>query len=300
MDLSIIIVSYNVQDYVRECLTSIFAQPPQLAFEVIVVDNVSRDRTVEIVQEEFPGVTLICNQENVGLAAATNQGVEVSTGRYVLYLNPDTRLDPGTLEGLVRFAGTRPDAAAFTCRVRNPDGSLQHSCFRFPGLGQAWYGFFPVVPMDSVQNGRYPEDYYERLFEPEHVLGAFLMVRRATLERIGAWDPGFFMYFEETDFCYRLRRAGLKALYVPQFSFVHYGGRSTAQVSEKMSVAFYRSQARFYLKHYGIPKYLALKAVVLVGLAFWLARSCLSFARGRIDWLLLRTRLGGYARILFA
>ena len=162
----------------------------------------------------------------------------------------------------------------------------------------AYYGFFPNVPMDSVENGRYPETMYDTVFEPEHVLGAFLMVRRSAVEEIGGWDARFFMYFEETDFCYRLVKSGLGIRYSPDYALIHYGGRSTSQVHEEMSVEFYRSQAFFYRKNYGLGRYLLLKAIVLLGLSYWTLRSMASVVRGRIDRALYRTRLRNYARIL--
>jgi GT2 family glycosyltransferase len=298
MDLSIILVSYNVKTYLLGCLDSIYRTTSGIAFEVVVIDNASTDGSVEAIQHSFPQVNLIRNPSNSGLAAAMAQGVSASTGRYVLYLNPDTEILDGTLAGMLRFADAAPDAAGFSCRLLNRDRSLQHSCFRFPNLRMAFYGFFPSVPMDSVANGRYPPECYDTVFEPEHVLGAFLMVRRSAIEEVGGWDARFFMYFEETDFCYRLTQSGHAIRYCPDFSVIHYGGRSTSQIQEEMSVEFYRSQARFYRKNYGLVKVVALKAIVMLGLAFWAARSSASFVRGRIGGALLRTRLVNYVRIL--
>jgi len=317
MDLSIIIVSYNVKDYLLACLRSIYSWPaadkshssitvrgnetrPAASFEIILVDNASTDGTVEAVRSSFPQVRVLANQENVGFARSNNQGLRASSERYVLFLNPDTEVGQGTLTGLLRLAQTHPEASAFTCRVLNPDGSLQHSCFHFPSLKMAFYGFFPLVPMDSVANGRYLAEQFERFFQPEHVLGACLMFRREALVELGGWDERFFMYFEETDLCYRLKRAGHITLYTPEVSIIHYGGRSTAAVPEKMSVAFYRSQSYFYRKHYSPFAFLALKAIVFFGLLFWKARTCKGLIRRRITWAQFRARLESYVRILLA
>lgn len=300
MDLSIIIVSYNVKGYLLACLRSIYAQAAKMSLEVIVVDNASTDGTVEAVRDAFPQVQLLANRENLGFARGNNLGFRASSGRYVLFLNPDTEVNEGALAGLVRLAEGHPEAAAFTCRVLNPDGSLQHSCFHFPNLRMAFYGFFPLVPMDSPANGRYPPEQYEHPFRPEHVLGACLMFRRAVLEELGGWDERFFMYFEETDLCYRLRRAGHVILYTPEVSIVHYGGRSTGALPEKMSVAFYRSQSYFYRKHYSPWAFLALKAIVFWGLLFWTARTCRGFIRRRISKAQCLARLDSYGHILLA
>lgn len=298
MDLSIILVSYNVKDYLLGCLKSIYEQTSGIEFDVWVVDNASRDDTLAAVRAQYPQVRVVDNKKNVGLSAAVAQGVEVSSGRYVLYLNPDTEMIGDTLGDMVSFADSHLDAAGFACKLLNPDHTLQHSCFRFPSLRTAFYGFFPRVPMDSVENGRYPEDLYNQVFEPEHILGAFVMVRRDALEAIGGWDTSYFMYFEETDFCYRLVKAGFRILYNPACALIHYGGRSTSQVHEEMSVEFYRSQARYYRKNYGFWKYLQLKAIVALGLLYWALRSTRGVLRGRIDRALYRTRMRNYARIL--
>lgn len=300
MDLSIIIVSYNVRMYLLACLEAVYRQMVDISLEVIVVDNVSGDGSVEAVRAAFPQVKLFANAENIGFARGNNQGVRESSGRYVLFLNPDTEMGRGTLAGLAHFADVHPEASVFTCRLSNSDGSLQHSCFHFPSLRMAFYGFFPLVPTDSVANGRYPREYFDHVFGPEHILGACLMIRREALDAIGGWDDGFFMYFEETDLCYRLQRHGYMSLYSPDFSVVHHGGRSTGAEREKMSVAFYRSQAHFYRRNYGLLRFVALKGVVLFGLLFWTARSCKNYLQRRIDGRLLKTRLVGYWEILRA
>lgn len=300
LDLSIVIVSYNVREYLQACLSSIYRWPPDRPFELIVVDNVSSDGSADAVRASFPQVRLFESSENAGFAHGNNRGTQESAGRCVLFLNPDTEVREGTLTGLVQFADTHPEAAAYTCRLVNPDGGLQMSCFRFPNLKMAFFGFFPLVPMDSLANGRYPSETFDREFQPEHVLGACLMIRRDALNALGGWDGRYFMYFEETDLCYRLRRSGQTVLYTPACTVVHHGGRSTAAVHEKMSVAFYCSQSYFYRRHYGLVAYTALKAIVALGLCFWTARSLKNFIQGRIDGALLRTRLSGYLGILQA
>jgi N-acetylglucosaminyl-diphospho-decaprenol L-rhamnosyltransferase len=300
LDLSIVIVSYNVRDYLLACLDSIYRQGADLKMEVIVVDNVSADGSVEAVKTRFPQVRLIANVQNVGFARGNNQGWAASQGRYVLFLNPDTELGAGTLEGMLTLADAHPQEAIFTCRLLNSDGSWQQSCFRFPTLRMAFYGFFPLVPMDAVANGRYPAQCGQRDFSPEHILGACLLLRREAMQAVGGWDERFFMYFEETDLCYRLRRAGYRSLYTPAFTVTHHGGRSTAPVQEKMSVAFYRSQAYFYRKNYGLARLALLKAIVFAGVLFWAARSTRGTLRGRISAALYRTRLASYWRIFWA
>ncbi|MCL5263746.1 MAG: glycosyltransferase family 2 protein [Chloroflexi bacterium] len=298
VDLSIIIVSYNVRDYLLSCLTSIHQHSEDFNFEVILVDNVSVDGTVEAVREFFPQVQIIVNTENVGFARANNQGLRACRGRYVLFLNPDTELCAGAVAGLIHAADSRPDAAAFACRMLNSDGTLQYSCFRFPNLMMATFGLFPIVSNDSVLKGRYAAHYFDRTFEPEHVLGACFMVRRQILEELGGMDENFYMYFEETDLCYRLKLSGHKIVYTPEFSVIHHGQQSTSAVKQKMSIQFYRSQAYFYRKHYGPFEQMALKAVVVLGMLCRIVKDCTSFLGGCTSWQVLQTQLGSYTRIL--
>lgn len=142
MDLSIIIVSWNVQDYLAQCLASLFANPPTRAFEVWVVDNSSTDGSLQLVQDQFPQVKIMNNLENVGFARANNQAIRQGTGRHILLLNPDTRVKPGALQKLVEFLEAHPTVGAVGSRLLNPDGSLQVSCFRFPTLSREFWRMF--------------------------------------------------------------------------------------------------------------------------------------------------------------
>ncbi len=298
-DLSISIVSYRTPDLVGSCLRSVLADlASPLTAEIFVVDNAPGDGTAEMVRSEFPSVRLIESGRNLGFGRANNLAITASRGRYVLVLNPDTVVQPGTLSALVRFADAHPRAGAVGCRLVGEDGSLQHSCFLFPNLRMAWLGFFPLIPLDSTRNGRYPEARYQRAFHTQHTLGACLLVRQQAIDEVGAFDERFFMYFEETDWCYRLRQRGWQIYYTPEASVVHVGAASTSVVKEEMSVQFACSQAQFYRKHYGWRGYLALKVIVAAGLTHWAARSSLAYLRRRIPAGLLRQRMSNYWRIL--
>ncbi len=298
-DVSTVIVSYNTREVLAGCLEAVRTASEGLANEVFVVDNASVDGSARMVAEQFPEVTLIANRRNVGFGRANNLAFLQARGRYVLLLNPDTAPRPDALRELIRFGDAHPTAGVVGARLEYADGSLQHSAFRFPDLRQALFGFFDWVPLDSRINGRYEAGWYERSFRAEHLLGACLLVRREALEHVGPFDPRYFMYFEETDLCARLRRAGWDRLYTPTARVMHLGATSTAASRERMSVEFHRSQAYFYRKHYGLAGYLALKAIVWPGVGYRLARSIRAYLRGRIDGRLLRERLGGYWRILW-
>lgn len=215
-------------------------------------------------------------------------------------LNPDTAVRPGALRTLVEYAEAHPEVGAVGGRLEYEDGTFQHSAFRFPDLKQAFFGFFDgVVPLDSAANGRYlPEDFAQP-FPAEHLLGACLLLRREALEQVGVIDPAYFMYFEETDLCVRLRTAGWQNVYLPTARIVHVGAGSTSAASEKMSVEFHRSQAIYYRRHRGLSGYALLKVIMCAGIGYRFARSLRAVLRGRIGWALFRERSVGYWRILW-
>ena len=296
--LSIVTVTYNSEETIRACLEAI----PRggLEAEVIVVDNASTDRTVALIREHFPWVRLVESGHNSGFSGGSNRGIALAGAPLILLLNPDTIVQPGALRALVDFADRHPSAGMIGCRIRYPDGRLQHSCFKFPNFRMAFFGFFPLVPMDHPLNGRHREEEYERPHPTEHLLGAVLLVRREVVARIGLLDAETFpMYFEETDWCHRAARAGWDRYYTPAATVLHHQAHSTSRFPEKMSVAFHRSQARYYRRYYGPAGYLALKAIVVPGLTWWLARSTLSLLRGRIDRALWRRRAASYWEILW-
>jgi len=253
MDLSIIIVNWNTQDILLQCLESVEADlaVSELATEVIVVDNASTDNSVKLVKEKFPWVDLIENSENVGFAAANNQAIEQSSGRYVLLLNSDTEVKPRALQILYNYLDAHPQAGAAGSQLLNPDGTLQTSCYPFPTLSrELWrllhldvlwsYGVYHMANWDT-----------ESPREVEVIQGASLLLRRAALDQVGLLDDRYFMYTEEVDLCYRLHQGGWQLYWVPKSKVVHYGGQSTKQVPTKMFLCLYQSKLIFLRKHYG-------------------------------------------------
>lgn len=297
-EVSIVIVTFNAQDIVLDCLASIPAGGAEA--EVIVVDNRSEDRTVDLIREHYPEVRIIQTGYNAGYSGGNNIGIRAAAAPLILLLNPDATLHPGALRALIDFARAHPNAGMVGGRMLYPDGRLQHNGFRFPNLTMAFFGFFGLVPLDSPLNGRYPLAAYEHDHEVEHLLGAALLVRREVVEQVGLMDDKTFpMYFEESDWCYRTHRAGWKLYYTPTATITHYGSYTTSRYPEEMSIAFHRSQARFYRRHYGLLTYLALKAIAVAGLCFWFARSTLSLVRRRISAETWWRRARGYWKILW-
>lgn len=280
VDLSVVIVSYNVRELLARCLESVQGskfkvqsstiEPRTLNLELFVVDNASRDGSATLVRERFPAVHLIENTENRGFAAANNQAFARTRGRYVLMLNPDTEVRAGALVTLVAFMDAHPRAGACGGKLVYGDGSFQHSAFMFPSLVQIFLDFFPLNwrLTESRWNGRYPRTWYRRgvPFQVDHPLGAAFLVRREAAEQVGWLDEQFFIYCEEIDWAMRIKRAGWEIWCVPQAEIVHHEAQSTRQFRETMFVELWRARWRLFRKHYSRAFRFAARLVVRAGL----------------------------------
>ncbi|MEJ5308901.1 MAG: glycosyltransferase family 2 protein [Anaerolineae bacterium] len=279
MDLSIVIVNWNTQALLADCLTSIragFAQPDSqgrdgvpasLLYEVLVVDNASADGSAAMVKAHFPWVHLIENTENVGFARANNQAILQSSGRYVLLLNSDTEVYPGALETLVQFLEASPQAGGCGPKLLNGDGSLQSSCHPMLTPGRE---FWRLMFLDRIWRwATYDQERWDAATprQVEVIKGACFLLRRAALEQVGLLDEQYFMYTEEMDLCYRLLRAGWQLWWVPQAVVIHYGEASSKQMAENMYVQLYRSKVQFHRK-FGTDRR-ANRFKRLVALAYW-------------------------------
>lgn len=263
MGLAVVIVSWNVRDLLTDCLRSLCADltTSGLQADIWVVDNGSTDGTPEMVVEAFPQVHLIASPENLGFAAGNNVALrEISNPKsqipkYIWLLNPDTEVQPGATAALLAALEANPRAGVAGAKLLYADGSLQQSAFRFPGLVQLVFEFFPLPPRlyDTSINGRYPRRRYEAQapFLVDHPLGATMMVRAEAVAQVGLMDEGYRMYCEEIDWCWRMRRAGWRALCVPTARVIHHAGRSTGQVPIPSFVNLWTSRARLYARHHG-------------------------------------------------
>ncbi len=284
LDVSVVIINWNTRDILRNCLVSVFEQTQGIAVEVIVVDNASHDGSVEMVQEEFPRVALITNEENRGFAAGNNQGLAAAQGRYVLLLNSDTIVLDGAVKKTVAFADAHPEAAVTGCRVLNSDRTPQASCFMFPSalnmLLSAFY-LYRLFPKNRFF-GRERMTWWDKGSprEVDVVSGCFMMVRREAIEHVGAMDEAFFMYAEETDWCYRFKKAGWKVMFMPEACIIHLGRASSQRVAQKMRLQLSGSILYFLKKHGRTPEYVlgcALTALFfLVRIPGWVVKACLS------------------------
>lgn len=248
-EVSVVLASYNA----RQVLTRTLRSVTGTGREVIVVDNASTDGSAALVRERFPDVRLVELPENRGFGAANNAGMEIGRGRYVLLLNSDAWPVGDGIERLVALADRRPRAGAVGPRLLNPDGSLQRSVRGYPTLWRlaTEYLFLrKLAPRSRLLNAFYCGGFdhtYER--EAEFLMGAVMLLRREAIDEVGGFDERFFLFSEETDLCYRLRRAGWSVVFTPEAEFVHVGGVSTRPEWGRMYREQLRGHLRFLAKH---------------------------------------------------
>jgi hypothetical protein len=260
LDLSILIVNWNTRQLLADCLASVFQAAADLALEVIVIDNASSDGSQDMVRQRFPQVRLIANTYNPGFAVANNQGLSLATGRYILLLNSDTVVPPQALTTVLQFMDHTPNAGLCGVKLLNPDGTFQGSFANFPslagellsasGLGVHLFGLSYPSPRPRSNEQPRPVDW---------VAGAFMCLRREVFTRVGGMDESYYMYSEETDWCYRLRRTEWKTYYLPQVAITHFGGGSTQHRRVEMAARLYQSKVQFFAKHYGAVAALTLR-----------------------------------------
>jgi len=300
LDLSVIIVNWNVKELLRECLNSIQGQFGGLNGEVIVVDSASSDGSQAMVKEEFPWVRLIANDENLGYPRGNNLGITASSGRHVLILNPDTVLLNNTLPVMVDYLNNHIDVGVVGPQLLNPDGSVQSSRRRFPtlltGLFESTW-LEPLVP-DSLLSRYYvldlPDDEEN---DVDWVTGACMMVPRRILDHVGLFDEAYFMYSEELDLCRRVCVAGWRIVYLPEAQVVHHVGKSSEQAVTARHVNFQQAKLRYFRKHHGRLAAGTLRLFLLANYAWQIA---LEGAKGLLGHkrALRRQRIHSYWQVL--
>jgi N-acetylglucosaminyl-diphospho-decaprenol L-rhamnosyltransferase len=257
MDLSIVIVNWNSVGFLRKCLASVYANTQDVSFEVIVIDNASFDGCEEMIQNEFPLVRFIQSQVNLGFARANNLASEQTTGKVILFLNPDAEVIGLALQCMVACLELLPDAGAVGPTLLNTDGSIQTSCIQsFPSiLNQTLDSDYlrAAFPKWSLWGNRALFEESSQSAVVEGISGACLMIRESIFEDVGRFSSDYFMYGEDMDLCYRVQKAGWKNYYVGQSKVIHHGGQSTASRSEKhfSSVVMRESLLCFMRSHHG-------------------------------------------------
>lgn len=296
MDLSVVIVNWNTKDLLRGCLQSVYRTVKDISFEVIVVDNASQDGSVAMLKEDFPEVQVIENDTNKGFGAANNQALRVMQGRYALLLNTDTVLTDGAVRQLFSFLERHPDAAMACGQLLNEDGSRQNSVAAFPTLLTL---LFNTSVLEYLFPARYPSKRqdYEGPVEVESCIGACLMVRKKTIDEVGLFDERFFFFLEETDWAFRMKKAGWKVCFIHSATIYHFQGRSIGHGVESR-IAFYRSRYAYFRKWYKRPYYILARFLIFgrltVDLVSMAAANLLLLGANRK----IRTRLAVYSRLV--
>jgi len=253
MHLSIIIVTWNSERFIRNCLDSILQNGWELHPEIILVDNNSSDQTVKIVEENYPRVNIVRNKDNLGYAKANNQGIENSQGEYLLLLNPDTEVLENSLILMIQFMQENPRTGALGPQLLNPDGTIQPSCREFPTYATLLWefsGLSRLFPKSKIL-GHWRMGYFDfdQIREVDQPMGSCLLLRRGTLEEIGIFDQDFPMFFNDVDLCYRIRKAGWKIFFFPDAQILHHKGASTRQVKRRMIWCSHLAFFRFFRKN---------------------------------------------------
>lgn len=278
-ELSVIIVNYNVKDFLEQTLISVLKALQGISSEIIVVDNNSDDGSVAHIRQRFSEVTLIANAENLGFAKASNQGLATARGEFLLLLNPDTVVQEDTFARVLEFMRQHPDTGLVGCKILNPDGTLQLACRRsFP---TPWVAFTKLSGLSQLFPksrlfGRYNLTYLDpdQANEVEAISGSFMMIRREVLQNVGSLDESFFMYGEDLDWCYRIRQCGWKVRYFPGTQIIHFKGESSKRSEFDHLKMFYQAMSQFAKKHFH-ARYLLMPFWAL-WLAIW-ARAGIAF-----------------------
>lgn len=310
LDISFLIVSWNVRELLKRAVQTILDDTRDLEIEIIVVDNASRDGTVEMLRAEFPNVRVIANNENVGFTRGNNQGLEIAQGRFLFLINPDTEIERGATRALLNFMDAPENARVGIVgpQLVYADGSLQSSRRRFPKFSTALFEstkleqWFPNNPL--ITDYRLLNTDNNATQDVDWLVGAAMFARRAVYEQIGGLDERFFMYSEEMDWCYRAKNArfsakdsGWRVVYFPNARVLHHEAKSSEQVRAQRDIYFHSSKVRYFKKHHGVLQGELLRYFLLSTFAFqWLEEGAKFLLGHKRE--LRAERMKAYAQVL--
>ncbi len=312
VDLSVIIVSWNVRELLDRCLASLRAARPSMpaggerefCLEIIVVDSASDDGSVEMIRQNYPEALALPQRENIGFTRGNNIGLRQARGDFLLLLNPDTEVSPGALGIMLDFMQRHPRVGIVGPHTLNSDGSHQSTRRRFPTLmtgvfESTWLA--AIAPASVERDYRMLDSADDAILEADWAQGSALMLRRQVVDDIGGLDEGFTMYWEELDYCRRAKSAGWQVFYHGGARITHHGGKSSEQIGAFKQIHFQTSKLRYFLKHHGYPQYLILRVILLLQFSWQLCLECLKGALGhkrelraervRVYWQVLRAGL---------
>ncbi len=290
MKLSIIIVNYNTYALTKQTIEAVIVQEVSFKYEIILVDNASTDGSIQKLQEDFEELIadeklrIFRNGKNLGFAKANNQGMRAAKGIYILLLNSDTVVGPNCLEKCVTHIESDNKIGALGCKVILPDGKLDHACKRgYPTPLASLYYFLKLDKKDPIKYGQYDALHLgeDEVGEVDALMGAFMLMPKAILDKVGLLDEDFFMYGEDIDLCFRIKESGFRILYYPEVYITHYKGGSSKKRKTKVIYDFHNAMWIFYKKHYYKKYNMWITGLVYVGI--WLKYAveiCKNFLRG--------------------
>jgi hypothetical protein len=278
-DLSIIIASFNTKDLTLAAINSVIKNTKKISFEFVVIDNNSKDGSIEALKKlsgQHKNITVVANKENVGFGAANNQAVKMAKGRFILFLNPDTITNDNVLDEMVGWMDKNPKVGISSCSLKYKDGTIQATGGYFPTLGKvfAWMTFLDDLPgVSSLIKSFHPmhersplganTGFYKKDHQMDWVTGAFFMVRSEVARKVEDFDKDYFMYMEEVDYCFRAKKLGWQVMYLPRWSIIHYGGASAGKEFSLMSEV--TGLKVFYKKHMPSWQFPILRLIIKLG-----------------------------------
>tara|TARA_Y100000590_G_scaffold382759_1_gene452970 strand:- start:1390 stop:2313 length:924 start_codon:yes stop_codon:yes gene_type:complete len=269
MELSIIIVNYEMGNYITQCIDSIYKETKKIDFEIIIVDNSRSRNDHDVLKEKFPGIIIHFNDKNLGFSKACNQGILLSSGKMILFLNPDTIVLNGAIDRVYEFINEDSDAGIVGCKLLNFDGTLQYSCKSFPSIWNLFceaiylYRIFPKTKLFGSYHMSCFD--YDSIQDVDVVMGAFMMLKRGVIDSIGKFDESYFMYSEETDLCYRAIQKGWKVQYYPNSEIMHRWGGMSDGLIDRLSIEVHKSLMIFCRKNHKLLYFLIEKSIVFFG-----------------------------------
>ncbi|MFQ5685866.1 MAG: glycosyltransferase family 2 protein [Candidatus Scalindua sp.] len=260
VDISFIIVNWNTRDILIDCLNSIYKTVTDIDSEIYVVDNNSTDGSREAVKNGFPDVKLIENETNTGFAHANNQALSIMQGRFAVLLNSDAVLQEGAIKTLLNFMSNTPEAGIAGVQLLNDDGSRQNSIDNFPSLETE---ILNKSILRLISPDKYPNKArdYNAPIEVDSVIGACMMVRKEAIDDVGSLDEDYFIFLEETDWCFRMHKKGWKVYHVPDARVFHLSGHSKKRASGEAQIEYYKSLYKFFRKNRGTVSYLTIRVL---------------------------------------
>lgn len=286
-EVSIIILNYNTKETTANCVKSLISHTKSVRFEIILIDNASVDGSFEYLSKQFAQnskIELVKSRENKGFSNGNNLGVGMAKGKYVLFLNSDTLIKDNVIGEFTLWMKKHKDVGIATCMLRNKDGSIQGTGGYFPTLMRvfSWMTIEDIPLVDRLIKPFHPhrpkwflknDFFYTQKAEVDWVTGAFMFVRKKVIDEIGGLDEDYFMYTEDTDFCYRAKKAGWKVVYNPKWSIVHLGG--TSSNAEYPIISEYKSLKLFYKKHFPSWQYPLLRFFLKTGALLRIIAFCI-------------------------